>query len=445
MLASDIESLFVRFRRDAILLHRPYPPHEGRPTNSKFGGLPRLPLKYPWPRDSNGTALHFLAQIDCADLRTASLLPERGVLFFFGRDDDEQTWDDESGQDGSTSVVFALDAFALTPLRDHPTDLHPIGGPYFKAKAWQNLILQDEPGPCLHVEWPIEPLLIDSWPDTPFDDPANDNGPLNWLGALRRHLERKPQASWQDEQKRYDAYADRHEVLRAEAFMRATGKAVLPWDPASDGRDAALRVFERASSGSEAFPQFWIQIEFAVRTFIGSFGKSQTHHSYDEQQLPTAFAWLERAKLEQSAAAVDDADKASFRSWLMTLQKPRQTPPSSPPYTQCVFHALRLNIRSWAGDPLLAAQIPRNVYSEMETFMSGSSVWGLKYSQMLGHAPSAQEPLHPSDPTVCLLNLSSDPVLGWMFGDVGNATFYISPEALARCDFSRAKAEVVGH
>lgn len=155
MIESDIDAYFAQFRRDAILLHRPYPPHDGPPTNSKFGGLPRLPADYAWPRDKNNAPLHFLAQIDCADIKVATPLPDRGVLFFFGRDDDEQIWDADNAPGRSTSVIYALDAFARTPLRDHPSDLGPIGGTYFRAKAWQNLLLKDEDGPRVHVEWPI--------------------------------------------------------------------------------------------------------------------------------------------------------------------------------------------------------------------------------------------------------------------------------------------------
>jgi len=439
------DALFVRYRRDAILLHRPYPPHAGPPTNSKFGGLPRLPTDYAWPRDANNKPLHFLAQIDCADIKVPTPLPERGVLFFFGRDDDEQMWDADNAPGNSTSVIYALNAFALTPLRDHPADLAPIGGTYFKAKAWQNLLLKDEVGPSVHVEWPIQPLQIDSWPDTLFDDPANDNGQFDWLQALRHRLLRKPQPSWEDEQRRYDAYADRHQSLRAETFSRATGKTILPWDPTSDGRDVAQKLFEWADCGPEAFPYFWIQIEYAARTFIGSFGDNTTHPIYSDKQLPAAAAWLDKAQAADGSAPVSDADKSSFRSWLMTLEKPREGPPNPMPYAQCIFHAVRLNIRSWAGDPALAAKIASFVYAEMEPHMSGNSVWGLQYSQMLGHAPSAQEPLHPDDPTLCLLNLASDPVLGWMFGDVGNATFYISPDALSRFDFTQVQGEVVGH
>lgn len=439
----DFDPLFARYRRDAILLYRPYPPHLKTSTNSKFGGLPRLPADIAWPRDAHGTALHFLAQIDCSDIKISSRLPDKGVLFFFGRDDEEQLWADTPK---SASVIYSKEATASTVHQSPPPDLPPIGGEYYKAYAWRNLLLADEVGPNVHVEWPIQPLPIDSWPDTLFEDGPPETASFDWRHLLKQLLERKPQAeSWQDEQKRYVAYTDRHEELRNDAFVRATGKPILEWNPLAGEREAAQRIFDHADAGPDAFPHFWIQIEYAVRTFIGSFGDRPTHGTYDEKHLLSARNWLRKAQATNGMAEVNAADKAAFRIWLMRLHKPRKGPPSPTPYAECVFHAVRLNIRSWAGDPDLSAKITPIVYGAMEPYLSGNSAWGLQYSQMLGHAPSAQSPLHPDEPDICLLNLASDAALGWMFGDVGNATFFIMPDALAKLDFSQVEADVVGH
>ncbi len=80
---AKIAGMLARHRRDAVLLHRPYPPFAAAATKSKFGGLPALPPAIEWPRMADGTPLHFLAQIDCRALPFRSALPERGMLFFF--------------------------------------------------------------------------------------------------------------------------------------------------------------------------------------------------------------------------------------------------------------------------------------------------------------------------------------------------------------------------
>jgi hypothetical protein len=38
----SFDEVFRRYRRDAVLLHQPYPPHAGRRTNSKFGSRTNL-------------------------------------------------------------------------------------------------------------------------------------------------------------------------------------------------------------------------------------------------------------------------------------------------------------------------------------------------------------------------------------------------------------------
>ena len=63
---------------------------------------------------------------------------------------------------------------------------------------------------------------------------------------------------------------------------------------------------------------------------------------------------------------------------------------------------------------------------------------------MLGHAPSSQEARAAEDPTICLLSLRSDRGIPWMFADVGECTFWIGPDDLARRDFAQAWLTVEG-
>lgn len=440
------DAYFARHRRDAVLLHRPYPPQCAPRTNSKFGGLPRLPDHYEWPRDGNGVPLHFLAQIDCADIAFETALPERGVLFFFAREEEEQIWNDDRVNKDAARVIYALDAFAMTPLRAHPDDLEPVGGGDYPPRAWRELLPPGEQGSAVHVEWPIQPLAIETWPDALFEEPAEQGN--GWLTRLSAMLQPKaPPIDWQAYDARQKSYAERLEALRGQAHWKATGQARDAGErPIFHDHHMAQAIFEYADKGPLAYPQHWVQVEYAVRAFINDFRDGRTHPILDEAQLPAARGWLEKAQQASAEQAVAVSDHAAFRDWLMTLEKPREDePPNAAPYAQFVFTSLLSQIRFWAGDPARAASIPPHIYEAMRFYFVGETVWGLQYSQMMGHAPSTQEPLHPDDPMLCLLNLASDEGLGWMFGDVGNATFYISREDLARRDFSRVEAEVVGH
>ena len=58
-------------------------------TDSKFGGLPYIPLDSDIPIDSNGNQLALLDQINCTDLPENTLYPKEGLLqFWISRNDD---------------------------------------------------------------------------------------------------------------------------------------------------------------------------------------------------------------------------------------------------------------------------------------------------------------------------------------------------------------------
>ena len=96
----EIDVLMAKHREPAIMACRPYPPINLPPVNSHLGGRPALPTGIDWPRTSGGVPLHFLAQIDCAELPSSGkVLPDDGVLFFFARVDEEMLWGEGDPKD----------------------------------------------------------------------------------------------------------------------------------------------------------------------------------------------------------------------------------------------------------------------------------------------------------------------------------------------------------
>ena len=103
-----IEIVMEKYRQPAIMVHRPYPPVGLTEINSYLGGRPRLPRDIDWPLTNNGIPLHFLAQIDCAELpSTEGLLPDAGVLYFFARIDEEMLWGESGDPADDCRVLFA--------------------------------------------------------------------------------------------------------------------------------------------------------------------------------------------------------------------------------------------------------------------------------------------------------------------------------------------------
>jgi hypothetical protein len=449
----EFDRVFSRHRRDAVLLHRPYPPNAGPPVRSRLGGLPDLPAHHDWPRTSAGVPLHFLAQIDCTELPPGTPLPSRGVLFFFGRDDAEQVWNYHGQAADDCRVLYVLDAFAATPPREAPADLPPIGDEYHRRGS-RDFLRRGDVGPNVHTGWPVVPRRIDSWPD---DLPDGWSRGMGVLGALLDRLRRpRPVTAHQfgdytlhiDE--REGRYRDELRLKRAAAFTEATGEYPLrkSWQEESDqDGNTASRIFFHVEDGPDAYPQHWVSVHYAAKALLHrpkSFAPSR-HPRFMAPLVANAEAWLSRADAAGLATAVAPADKADFRACLRRLRKPRYDLEFGSGARRLVFASLIATVQHWAGNRDLAALIPPHVYEAVRFQLNGFWNDDPTFAQMLGHAPSAQESLSPGDPTVCLLNLASDDGMGWMFGDVGNASFWIRPDDLARRDFAKAWATIEGH
>ncbi len=451
---SEFDRVFRRDRRDAVLLHRPYPPHAGPPTNSRLGGLPALPAHLDWPRASDGTPLHFFAQVDCGEIGFPTPLPDRGVLFFFGRDDDEHIWNDGGPASDDCRVLYALDATDETPRREAPADLPQVGGSYPRS-VWPGFAHEGGRGPNLRDEWPVLPLRIPSWPDAYPDAPdyrllslrdlVRSRPSLSGLrdrwragvDMLLAGLKPDTEESWQVVEARERRYKEALERLRKDAFTEATGER-----PARDPNafmpepGAGRAIFFHAEEGPQAYPQSWVTVRHCALALLhqpsvvlGSDSAMQARLASDAED------WLRRANQEGLDEAVPDEERRAFRAWLTGLRGPGDEAPLTLGAAHLVFASTYATVWSWAGDPSRAARLPPAVYEAVRYAFEPFSSSGARVAfwQMLGHAPSPQRPLPPEDPTVCLL---ADPG--------GFCTFWIAPQDLARRDFSKVWGRVEG-
>lgn len=449
---AKIAELFARHRADAVLLHRPYPPFAAAATKSRFGGLPALPSAIDWPRMKDGTPLHFLAQVDCRALPFPGGLPERGMLFFFGRDDDEQIWDEEFAGDRPWRVIHAPDAAGDDPPRAAPADLPPIGGTYPRPN-WRPFLMKGETAPNVHVEWPVELRRMETWPDasalTDADWEAEDGA--GWRDRLLALVSREKQAEKAEAERAllWEAYDNRLEAKRADTFYAASGYArPLPKSDEAYLRNTrlALRILQE-DGGAQAWPDRWVHIGFFCRALRVGLERPTARQNIKDADARIAAAghWIARADAADPAAPVPAAERDDFRRWATSLQRGETVVPLDFAVAEWMLEAAKAAIRSFAHDRAKAQLISPTLYAVMAPFFQGDSAWGIQYSQMLGHASSSQQARMTDDPTVCLLNLASDAGLGWMFGDVGEATYWIEPDALARGDFAAVRASLEGH
>jgi len=166
----ELDRLLDSLRIPAILLHRPYPPVGMPNLRSRLGGLPCLPAGIDWPmgvsQEDEAVPLHFLAQIDCSELPNIDHhLPKSGMLFFFGRDDEEQVWGYGGDPSADGRVIYCPEVSINQTVRAAPPNLRPISddhGEYGLCRPW---ILPGEEGPKIHTSWPLIALRWNTWPD----------------------------------------------------------------------------------------------------------------------------------------------------------------------------------------------------------------------------------------------------------------------------------------
>jgi len=126
-------------------------------ARSWLGGAPRLGAT-PWPRDKSGKPLHFVAQIDLAEVAHATggaPLPAEGSLAFF------------VGIEGQRAVIFVPEWYGKTPV--YPPADTPDLTEYGASTDWPH----DLNGRPLYPYWPVRFSVLDL-PSTPEDPHHGD-------------------------------------------------------------------------------------------------------------------------------------------------------------------------------------------------------------------------------------------------------------------------------
>ena len=435
---AELESYFVTQRKTGVVLQRIYPPTAFPRVRSRVGGLPQLPQALEWPmgqREGAPAPMHFLAQIDCAELpRVEAQMPEHGMLFFFAVNDEEQIWDTESPQE-RVRVLYASEVSQDQAEREPPEDLRPINcviapdSPYADP-CW---LLPGEDGPRIHVRWPLVARLMDTWPD-PELLPQDGSDPD------------------------YQAYQQRWSELRLGAVVAATG--LMP------NTDAAV-CWEQPLSQSWKFPAQWLrhqrdfpQAGILMDRLARILGNELSRRSRDRSAHPDVLDWVRRAAEIGWDNAPDETAREAFRNWILEqISDGDESEKLTDLSMGRIFTRGLLAAIAYAGrSPTAAALIPPQLYRDLEgehlpfaeshrSHPDGRKQCAVpRVHQMLGHVPFLQNCGPEVDgEAVCLLQLAWDPAIDLTFGDCGQATFWITREDLANLRFDRVAAVVESH
>jgi Uncharacterized protein conserved in bacteria len=431
---AELEALFDRHRQTGIVLQRIYPPAAFPRVRSRLGGLPQLPQAFEWPMgESYGepAPMHFLAQIDCAELpRVGSPMPEQGMLFFFVVNDEEQIWDTDAPQQRAR-VLYAQEVPADQQERQPPAQLRPIldvvsaDSPHLPP-GW---LLPGEDGPRVHVRWPLVARRMDTWPE---EMPEAVSG-MDW-----------------------EAYHRRWEELRLGAAVAATGLM-----PSAE----RIRRWEQPLSHSCRFPGDWLrqqrdfpQAGILVDRLARFVGNARRRPGRTFVAHPDVLEWVDYARRLGWDKVPDEATRETFRHWLFDQvgDAPTETALASYEMSTVFTRGLLAAIAYAAAVPEVAQLFPWGWYRDLEgehlpyrdshrKHPDGRTRCAeTRLHQMLGHVPSLHG-MRLDEEEVCLLRLAYDPAIDLEFGDCGHATFWIARDDLAMRNFDRVVAMVESH
>ena len=432
----NISTFLEQVRLPAIMLHRPYPPTRFPETNSYLGGLPALPPGFGWPRADDGTPLHFLAQIDCADLPLMeSLMPKNGVFFFFALIDEEMSWaGGGDNQRDKTRILFA-------PVAGHepatqPFDLPAIQGGHSNRDRYQKV--EGDKQFIAYPRWPIVAYEVGAWPD----ESALDDVPFGYQDAVNR--------------------ARCAEAVRATGLPTETG--LRPRWGKSDYHPKNGLPFD----GKSKFPQSWSMID-RVSRYLANWARNciekeaarkpeeKAYHFNDLSQLAKirddSLDWVAAGSEADWERRPDEERAKRFHVWLSELGKYEDSQVQSAVGVALKF-GMNSAIKHAASSSKAARLIPAQFYADSQfehlpTYQRRditSGVWSIggEYHQMLANAGSSQEARGFERDDVLMLKLVSDSGVDFMFCDCGEIEFWISKRDLAEQRFESAWAATCG-
>lgn len=429
--AYPFDTISAKYAAPAIALIRTYPPLREKTGRSHVGGVPDMPPTMPWPRSREGKALHFLAQLDCADLpilagAPGGLVPSKGTLLFFVHMDDELIFDSEPAGD-QHCVIF--DSASAGQPTSPPADLPNVDS------NWQkHFRLPGEAERRTFAYWPLTPVAIQSAPE------AN---------AFR--------GDWA----RLADYRRRVGAFRAREIERTTGLR-----PGSDTPWPDLGILEPSHTPGKlkpisetGFPWVAAGISLVARSVLNALREAGS-----DQFIEALERFRLTAETRPAADPVTLEEAECFAALLHDVMRSTLKTFVDKKGVTCSYSDDRIRTAIWVGvhrlvtesggDAALAGALPAKLYDAAYprhaplTFNAAHpDDWDyqqVRHAQMLGYVPSIQSALPIDSPLLTLLQLRTDPGLEMIIGEWGEFDFRVLPQDLADRNWNGVTLSHVG-
>lgn len=385
--------------QQAVVFRQHFPPHLAINERSYFGGSPCVPGTLEWPRDpASGSPLHFICQIDLAEVPAAArlgLLPDTGVLAVF--------LDLQWGPGEAFRVVWQQ-GYAGTPWRDiePPRELALAYGDE-AALAWP-WALTPAHGVQLLARWPFKPVEI-TLPEARVWQ-ASEPVLEALMAAQAQGAPEQPLA----------------QPLSRHDFLGNYGKSFIPpwpgfphdWLAVQTTSAALVREADRALLAPRA--DLYPDLDDAARA-------AQIKAVRAEAQ-----AWFDHALGNPALGPVAPPVRKAFWDWFASHRP--LTEPIAPTAVEAAIEA------TLHASPHEAAKFPPQVvawlaHRHVLAQRSAGSITARTPVRMLAPpSPAGGEAPELAATHLLLLELASNPALGHRFGDA-LTQFWITPEDLA--------------
>jgi len=364
----SLASVRIKQASPGIALFRPFPPTpSGFQRRSHFGGLPDLPAGCEWPRHELLGPLHFLAQIDFAELtHNIPDLPQEGTLLFFAS---------LSNAKIESPPIIIFDPDSTGRQAEMPGFRHSLGGS-------QGLLRL--PGDAMHAEfllpyWPIGTGLVETLPA-----PAT----LDANACL------KPE---------YAGYCRAHDSFRQGQF--AIAAAPLKVDSRQWGHEQRSWRKELFAAHVTLHPWTWRGLLYVAEGIAGSFAHPEISQSaarwMAESRKHDLDSPIPSAVGEQFARLVDTAREEEERLYMRNEKAGRWDALGG-----SNARAIERLLLDAAAQPAIAASLPRELLATLaESHVASPS------GQIFGHLSSVYPVPDPNGDEVCLLQLFHHPML----------------------------------
>lgn len=434
------EELFAELQReakDAIYLRRVWPIGAVGTRLSWLGGTPCLPKSIPWPRTPDTqTALHFLAQVNCAELPRVTggeAMPKSGLLLFFADLNGEMIWEEQ----GSTRVIYVSANVA-------PDDPVPVAlkTPEIGYERGNINGAGDRPGVCSFPRWPITAHSIKTY----FWDFGMPKAKLSLASNL--HTDAMCALLPEPSEAKRNAVIERRRVAvhsnndeSAGANKELITQYLVRAELVESGFPYCGAVMSRFAAELEGNLLAKLMQERQKKEYSKSSGNKEWFGQIESSmaRLTEHLVLLEAVSTRLNALEDLTKPDAETQQWFVRWLEQMQSEQSCS-IEEELRNALLSVVQQAVTDSEMRSVLPNALFDFFDRVLRPTPTQS--EHMMFGHAQLKTNSTRGDG--VRLLALDSDYGLNFMFCDVGMIEFWISSEDLQRRDFDRARAYTAG-